>query len=174
METETKEPAVRTFEPSPGFGTMMKFGNAFVRPLLRSRVGAKIHELALLGFTGRRSGKRYAVPVAYHELDGDVLILTASAWKANFRGGGGVELIHEGERRSMHADLIEDADEVARVYSALIERIGVDKATATTIGLDVLADRMPTIDEIREAVGDRRSIVRLRQCESYRRPPEGN
>ena len=162
MKTETKEPVVRVFEPSGGFRTMTRIGNAFMRPLLRSSVGAKIHELALLEFTGRLSGKRYTVPVGYHELDGDVLILTASGWRANLRGRADVELIHDGEPRRMRAELIEDADEVARIYSALIERMGLDEAKATTIGLEVLVDRVPTTEEIREAVGGRRAIVRLR------------
>jgi hypothetical protein len=162
MKTETKGSVVRAFEPSAGFRTMMRIGNGFMRPLLRSSVGAKLHELALLEFTGRRSGKRYTVPVGYHELDGDVLILTASAWRVNLRGGADVELVHDGEPRRMRAELIEDADEVARIYSALIERIGLDEAKATTIGLDVLVDRMPTTEEIREAAGGRRAVVRLR------------
>jgi F420H(2)-dependent quinone reductase len=162
MQTETKEPVVRVFEPSAGFQMMTRIGNAFMRPLLRSSVGAKIHEVALLEFTGRRTGKRYTVPVGYHELDGDVLILTASTWRMNLQGGADVELVHDGEARPMRAELIEDADEVARIYSALIERIGLDGVKATTIGLEVLVDRVPTTEEIWEAVGGRRAVVRLR------------
>jgi hypothetical protein len=162
MQTGTEEPAVRAFEPSAGFRRMTRVGNAFVRPLLRSSVGAKIHDLALLEFSGRRSGKRYAVPVGYHELDGDVLILTAGTWKVNLRGGAEVELVHDGQARPMRAELIEDADEVARIYSALLERIGFTQAKATRIGLKVLVDRVPTTEEIRGAVGGRRAVVRLR------------
>jgi hypothetical protein len=162
MQTQTKEPVVRAFELSAGFRAMTRIGNVFMRPLLQSSVGAKIHELALLEFTGRRSGKRYTVPVGYHELDDDVVILTASTWRVNLRGGADVELVHDGERRRMRAELIVDADDVARIYSALIERIGFKEAKATTIGLEVLVDRLPTTEEIREAVGGRRAIVRLR------------
>jgi hypothetical protein len=162
MQTKTRGPVLRAFEPSAGFRRMMKIGNPFMRLLLRSRGGAKIHELALLEFTGRRSGKRFTVPVGYHELDGDVLILTASAWRVNLRGGADVELVHDGESRRMRAELIEDADEVARIYAALIQQIGLDEVKATTIGLEVLVDRMPTTEEIRDAVGARRTVVRLR------------
>jgi hypothetical protein len=162
MQSRTKEPVVRIFEPSRAFRTAMRVGNALLRPLLRSSVGASIHDVALLEFTGRRSGKRYAVPVGYHDLDGDILVLTASPWRLNFRGGADVELVHDGERRQMRAELIEDADEVASIYHSLIERIGVDAAKATTIGLEVLVSRVPTVEEIREAVGGRRAVVRLR------------
>jgi len=140
----------------------MRLGNAFMRPLLRSRAGASIHEVALLEFTGRRSGKRYGIPVGYHDLDGEVLVLTASPWRLNFRGGADAELVHDGERRQMRAELIEDDDEVATMYRALIERIGVEAAKATTIGLEVFVDRVPTVEEIREAVGGRRAVIRLR------------
>jgi hypothetical protein len=163
MQTETKpEPTVRCFEATGGFRTMTRIANVFVRPLLRSSAGKGIHELALLCFDGRRSGRRYEVPVEYHELDGEPLILTASAWKRNLRGGADVELVHEGRRISLRAELIEDPDEVARIYEALIERIGVANTKATKIGLEVIGDRVPTHEQIRGAIVGRRTVVRLR------------
>jgi hypothetical protein len=163
MQTETKaEPVVQCFEPTARFRMLTRIGNMFVRPLLRSSAGKSIHELALLCFEGRRSGRRYEVPIEYHELDGDPFVLTASAWKRNLRGGADVELIHEGQRVAMRADLIEDPDEVARIYEALIERIGVAKAKATTIGLKVIGDGMPTHEQILDAIAGRRTVVRLR------------
>jgi hypothetical protein len=70
MQTGTKvESRVRCFEPTARFDRMTRFGNMFVRPLLRSSAGKSIHELALLSFVGRRSGRHYEVPVEYHELD---------------------------------------------------------------------------------------------------------
>jgi hypothetical protein len=163
MPTKT-EPgtAVRPFEPGAGFRTMTRIGNTFVRPLLRSRAGAGIHELALLCFQGRRSGKHYEVPVEYHELDGEPLIMTASGWMSNIRGGADVELVHEGRRTLMRADLIEDPDEVARIYERLLEQLGVHHIKATKVGLKVEGDRIPTREELAAAVGGRRAVVRLR------------
>src|SRR5215203_2789539 len=109
MPAQVKEPIVRAFEPSSGFRRITRIGNVFVRPLLRSRFGARLHDLALLEFTGRRSGRRYAVPVGYRELEGDGLILTTAAWRVNLRGGADVELTHAGQRHAMRAELIEDA-----------------------------------------------------------------
>jgi hypothetical protein len=161
MRAQVREPVVRAFEPSAGFRRMTRIGNVFARPLLRSRSGARLHDLALLEFIGRRSGRRYAVPVGYRELDGDGLILTTSRWRVNLRGGADVELTHDGQRHPMRAELIEDADEIARIYSALIEQIGLSHVKRTTIGLEVLVDRVPTIEELRDAVGGRRAVVRL-------------
>jgi hypothetical protein len=163
MKTEAKDAmTVRSFEPGAWFHVMTRFGNLFVRPLLRSAAGKNMHELALLRFDGRRSGKRYEVPVAFHELDGEQVILTASGWRANLRGGADVEVIHDGERRPMRAELIEDADEVARIYEALLLKDGIEEAKPTKIGLKVEGDRMPTCAEIAAAVGGKRCVVRLR------------
>lgn len=161
MATETREPAVRSFEPTAGFHALMTVGNAVMRPLLRSRTGVRMHELALLSFTGRRTGHRYTIPVGYHELDGDGIVLTASGWRANLRGGADVDVTHDGVTRAMRAELIEDPDEVARIYGALLRQVG-SKRAATKVGLKVLVDRMPTDDEIRQAIVEgRRAVVRL-------------
>jgi hypothetical protein len=163
MRTDANEATnVRPFEPGAWFHTMTRFGNLFVRPLLRSSAGRNMHELALLCFEGRLTGKRYEVPVAYHELDGESVILTASGWKANVRGGADVDLVHDGRRTPMRAELIEDADEVARIYEALLLKDGLEEAKPTKIGLKVEGDRMPTCAEIAAAVGGRRAVVRLR------------
>ncbi|HET9249340.1 MAG TPA: nitroreductase/quinone reductase family protein [Actinomycetota bacterium] len=156
------EIVVRPYEPGAAFRRVTRIGNAFVRPLLRSPVGARIHELALLRFQGLRSGKHYEVPVEYHELDGEPLVLTASGWKRNLRGGADVELVHDGRMIPMHAELIEDEDEVARIYERLLRQLGVGGMKATRIGLDVRVDRIPTRAEIAPAVRGKRAVVRLR------------
>jgi len=161
MRTESREPIVRSFEPTAGFDRMTRIGNTFVRPLLRSRFGKKIHDLALLSFTGRKSGRRYTVPVAYHELDGDGVILTASGWRANLRGGADVEVVHDGVSRPMRAELIEDPHEVARIYEALLHEVVLSKAKLS-IGLEVVGNKIPTEQQIEEAIGGRRGVVRLR------------
>jgi hypothetical protein len=161
MQTETKEPIVRSFEPTAGFDRMTRVGNTFMRPLLRSRFGRKMHDLALLSFTGRKSGRRYTVPVAYHELDGRGVILTARAWRANLRGGADVEVVHDGVSRPMRAELLEDPPEVARIYEELLQKIVLSKAKLS-IGLEVVGDKVPTEEQIEQAVAGRRAVVLLR------------
>ena len=72
-----------------------------------------------------------------------------------------MEVEHNGRRIPMRADLIEDPHDVARVYSALLQRIVLSKAKLA-IGLEVIGDKIPTDAEIEEAVGGRRSVVELR------------
>ena len=113
-----------------------------------------------MSFTGRRTGRLYTVPVGYHELDGHGVVMTASPWRANLRGGADVEVVHNGRRISMRAELIEDPHAVAQVYSALL------RVTAREGEADHRARsdrrRNPTDAEIEEAVGGRRSVVELR------------
>jgi hypothetical protein len=161
MQTKTREAIVRPFEPTARFRTLMRAGNTFMRPLLHSPLGRRMHDLALLSFTGRRSGRLYTVPVGYHELEGHGVVLTASAWRANLRGGADVMVEHDGRRIPMRAELIEDPHEVAQIYSALLRKIVLSKAKLA-IGLEVIGDRIPTEEEIEEAVGGRRAVVMLR------------
>jgi hypothetical protein len=161
MQTQTREPIVRPFEPTARFRTLMRVGNVFMRPLLHSRLGRRIDDLALLSFTGRRSGRLYTVPVGYHEIDGHGVVMTASPWRVNLRGGADVEVEHNGRRMPMRAELIEDPHEVAQVYSALLRKIVLSKAKLE-IGLEVIGDTIPTDEEIEEAVGGRRAVVMLR------------
>ena len=53
MQTQTREPTLRPFEPTARFRKLMRVGNTFMRPLLHSRLGRRIDDLALLSFTGR-------------------------------------------------------------------------------------------------------------------------
>jgi hypothetical protein len=80
------------------------------------------------------------VPVEYHELDGDGIVLTRSRWGVNLRGGD-IEVTNEGRQRPVRAELIEDPDEVTDAYAALLERYGIEKPTK--IGLRISGDRIP-------------------------------
>jgi hypothetical protein len=155
----TTHRSIRSFEPGPVFRTMARVGNVIMVPLLRSSVGARIPDLALLSFTGRRSGKRYSVPVGIHAFDDAHVVVTASRWRTNMRGGADVEVVHEGRERPMHAELIEDPEHVVNVYETLLQRVGVKKASR--LGLRIEGDEMPTREELTGAIEGRRAVVRL-------------
>ena len=156
---DTRQPYVRSFEPSARAYRMFKIGNAVLKPILHSRLGARIRDLALFTFAGRKTGKRYTVPVALYEFDGEPVITTAAPWRFNLRGGADVEVVTRGSTRKMHAELVEDRDEVAEVYAALLEKVGVEHANR--VGLKLAGDRMPTRDEVVGGIGNRRAVIRL-------------
>jgi F420H(2)-dependent quinone reductase len=87
--------------------------NGFINPLVRLLIRSPLHPLvsrriALITFTGRRSGRRYTIPVGY-QLDGARLTITVGSperkvWWRNLSGSGApVELVVGGQPRSGRA-----------------------------------------------------------------------
>lgn len=127
-------------------------GNPFLHWLLtRSRPPKGLaKQLMVLRFRGRKTGKPYELVVARYDLDGTMVTTTKRQWRFNMRGGADVELVLDGQRRPARAVLVEDPDEVARIYLRLLERVGYRRANR--VGLRVNVDRMPTVEELRATV----------------------
>lgn len=94
--------------------------NAPVTALLGSpRFGMLVNRnLAMLSYTGRRSGRRFDIPVAYRRTGDQVAVGVnmpeAKTWWRNFLGGGApVTLRFGGSEHSGHA--IAERDEDGRV-----------------------------------------------------------
>jgi hypothetical protein len=128
-----------------------------VNPVLRAVLSSRFHapisdQLLVLHFTGRRTGRRYSLPVGYRDVDGRMAVLTNSGWRVNFRGGADVQLTLHGRMHPARATLVEDPGQVARVYRDLIEQVGVARAQRR-LGIRINVDRVPTQEELVEAAG---------------------
>jgi deazaflavin-dependent oxidoreductase (nitroreductase family) len=75
--------------------------------------------LITLYVVGRRTGRRYTVPVAYTPYEGTLLIGTAAGWAKNLRTGEPVEVRHRGRRRRAAVRVHTDEAEVVRYYAAI-------------------------------------------------------
>ncbi len=107
--------------------------------------------LLLLHVTGRTSGRLITVPVAYRTLqDGRLLVLTNAKWRVNLRDRDEVEVTLRGVRQAAAAELVEDADEVAMVYAALIREVGRKRA-ARRLGIRINVEREPSHEELSDA-----------------------
>ena len=84
------------------------------------------------------------------------MVLSASRWRFNLRGGAPVEVMPGGIRRAGRAELVEEPDEVALVYEALLERVGLKGAQR--VGLRVNVDRKPTREELKATLGGHGAI----------------
>ena len=131
----------------------------FSRALLRSRLGEKMEGLSILTITGRKTGRRYAVPVSVVDLDGSPIVLTASPWRVNLRGGADVEVRAGRVTRLMQAELVEDPERVAEAYERLLPTVGAEHSKR--LGLVLAGDRLPTHAELVEAIRGRRYLVTL-------------
>jgi hypothetical protein len=134
---------------------MMKFMMRLFNPLMRVQVrkgkARSVGGVILLHFTGRKTGKRYEVPVMKQDEDGRLCVYTEARWKVNLRGGADVEVTDMGRRTPMRAELMDDPDAMAAEMEGLVQKIGLKEAKER-LGIVVHVDRMPTREELAEAI----------------------
>ena len=159
LQQQTGRPYATSFEPGRRYRGLFRVGNVFMRALLRSRLGEKMQGLSIVTMTGRKTRKRYAVPVSVLNLDGSSIVLTASPWRVNLRGGADVEVRAGRVTRQMRAELVEDPERVADVYEQLLPTVGAEHSKR--LGLVLAGDRLPTHEELIEAIRGRRYLITL-------------
>jgi hypothetical protein len=134
---------VRANPPPPA---LMKKLNPLVRRALRSPTfGRRLPALALLEFSGHRSGRVFAVPVALHTIDGAPMAFTARPWRLNFAGGAPVTITRCGRVLHGRATLLEDdPGELGRALRTALD----NGATPFLLGLKVDRDYRPTTTDL--------------------------
>lgn len=129
---------------------MFKVINPVMKTVLRSPVHRPISgSLMLLSFKGRKSGKVYSTPVAYHKVDDGLLVFTHSPWWRNLEGGAPVRMLLQGKRLQGYAQTVEDNEEVFRNVRQILDKIGVKNARR--LGLFLNKDYEPSEAELRAA-----------------------
>jgi deazaflavin-dependent oxidoreductase (nitroreductase family) len=108
-------------------------GNGLVLTVLRSRAHGLLSGMAIeLRYTGRRSGRQFAVPVQYAR-DGQRLLVavqdpSSTTWWRNFRTPQPVSVRLRGQLRAGTARLVDPDDEawdhLRRLYEARWRRFG--------------------------------------------------
>jgi deazaflavin-dependent oxidoreductase (nitroreductase family) len=134
--------------------------NRIVRGLLRVPVLSRAvgDRLITLYVVGRKSGKRYPVPVAYTRHGDDLLIGSPFAWGKNLRTGEPVEVRFKGKRRPADVQVMTDEAAVVEHY-ALIARDNANFAKFNKIGFD--QDGNPDPEDLRAAWADGARVFRL-------------
>lgn len=146
-----QEPAVRLQPPPAQF---VKIVNPVIRRLVTSPLGSRMPPaLAVLDFTGRKSGRRLLVPVGVHEVATGRVVFTEAAWGRNFLGGRDVVVQRGRDRRPWRGVLVEDPHAVADALDDAIQRYG-----ARNLALKATPGREITHDDL---VRLGRSMVRL-------------
>jgi deazaflavin-dependent oxidoreductase (nitroreductase family) len=95
--------------------------NRVVRVLLRTPLLARLIGTRLLTVyvVGRKTGKRYAVPVAYSRHEGVLMFGTEFRWVRNLRTGEPVEIRLAGRRRTADVTVTTDEAGVVADYGVL-------------------------------------------------------
>jgi len=103
---------------------LVKVMNPVLRVVLRTPLGRAVRPFALLEFEGRRSGRRFRVPVGYHQIDEGRVVFTPASWRANFRGGRNVTVCYRGQRHHCTGTLDDDPHHVAAAFFEIVKRQG--------------------------------------------------
>lgn len=87
-------------------------------PLISQGMGRR---LVTLYVVGRKSGKRYSVPVAYTRHDGVLLVGSPFGWGRNLRTGEPVEIRLRGRRRPADVEVVDDEAGVVEQYGIIAQ-----------------------------------------------------
>jgi hypothetical protein len=129
----------------------LRLVNPFVKLLLRTPfAGPARHQLMVVDFKGRKSGRPYSVVVTAHLIDGILYALTGAKWKVNFRDGAPAQVLHDGKTTAMRGELITDTAHVADLYARCAESYGAKRAERA-MGVGFRNHQMPTRDQFAEA-----------------------
>lgn len=134
--------------------------NPILRRVLQTPLGGRISEFMLVRFTGRKTGRQFAIPVSAHHLDGDLYSVLEAQWKHNFRDGADAEVSYGGKTTRMRGVLITDKAVVADIVHRLASGYGAKKAQRM-MGMKFDGGRVPTRQEWDEAV-DRLKISAIK------------
>ncbi len=104
--------------------------------------------LVTLHFVGRKSGRQYALPVAYTEHEGALLVGTPFAWGKNLRTGEPIEVKYKGKRRTANVEVVKDEQGVVEIYRVMC-RANRNFANFNKVHLD--QDGTPNADDLRAA-----------------------
>jgi deazaflavin-dependent oxidoreductase (nitroreductase family) len=96
---------------APGYLRVFDRLNPFLVPVLASPFHWLVSWILVqLTITGRKSGRRYTIPVAYHEFGDAIVVMVADAanrsWWRNFREPGPIDLRHRGRAVSARARVL--------------------------------------------------------------------
>lgn len=128
---------------------LYKIVNPVLTVILRSPLhGLMSRRLLLLSFTGRKSGKRYTIPLGYAQTGNRLLITTKSAWSKNLRGGAPVGVRLQGRERTGVADVITEEAEMLEGYRVLLEG---SPQLGQIIGVGLDANKQPIREDVARA-----------------------
>jgi deazaflavin-dependent oxidoreductase (nitroreductase family) len=164
MTSDSSAPNPYGTPSTSGPGGTMRFQgvmNGLVGLLLRvpglgSIVGRR---LLVLHVVGRKSGKRYDIPVAYTRHEGALLIGTAlHPWVKNIRKDVPVQVSMGGRPRTAAAEVCTDMETVMRLYE-IIARDNRQNAGFNGIGFD--ASGNPNKADIYQTWQQSGAVIRL-------------
>jgi hypothetical protein len=120
--------------------------NVVLRRLLRTPFARFVDAPVLLEFVGRRSGRRFRVPVGRYATDDGWVVFTPAPWRANFATTAPVVVRHRGHGHLMSGTLVTDPAATAQA----IEDVLASGASTRFLAVDVAPGHRITAQEVIE------------------------
>lgn len=129
----TAQPQVPNTTDTPQGPPLPKWAYKIINPTLSALLRSPLHgllskQLMLLIFNGRKTGKRYTIPVGYLRAGNTLYLFSHSAWARNFIGGAPVAVRLQGAMRRGAATIIEDRAEITAAVQRMIGARGAPMA----------------------------------------------
>lgn len=151
--------AVEVGHPPSG---LLKVVNPALGFLLGTPLGGPLRkQFMVLNFNGRKSGKKFTLPVSAHLIDRDLYALVGSAWKYNFKGGGPAQVVYNGKTTAMRGVLVEDRAITHQLFLRCAQSYDSLKVAQRQMGLEFRDGRVPTLEEFAEAI-DRLKLAAIK------------
>ncbi|MGC2485739.1 MAG: nitroreductase/quinone reductase family protein [Acidimicrobiales bacterium] len=117
--------------------TLQRPVNRIVRGLLRAPLLCRLvgKRLLVVYLVGRKTGRHYAVPVAYTRANGNLLVGSPFSWIRNLRTGERVVIRLQGRQRPADVQVLTEQTEVIE-HLALMARENHQFAKFNKIGFD--------------------------------------
>lgn len=140
---------------------VQKVVNPILRFLLATPVmGAAREQLMVVSFNGRKTGRRYSLPLSAYRIDNDLYALSDATWTRNFREVASAQVLYDGKTTAMRGELIQDRSAVADLYRHFAESKGVKNAQRM-MAMKFRDQQLPTLQDFAEAV-ERNHLVAVR------------
>ena len=137
-------------------GRLLGAWNPIMKRLLTSRLHWPLSRwFAVIEWTGRKSGQRYATPVAYFQSGGETWLTTGDRWWRNLGEQPRVSIWLKGSCHEGLAEPVLDRAESVRLHATMF------RAKPFFARLAGLPGR-PTTSEIEQSIAAGRVLVRVR------------
>jgi hypothetical protein len=145
----TEQSAAVTISHPPA--AILRLVNPILATLLRTPLaGAARDQMMVVSFNGRKTGRRYSIPLSAHRIDNNLYALTSAPWKVNFRDGATAEVLLGGKTTTMRGELIQDPAVVGDLSHRAAEGYGV-KGAQRSMGLKFRDQQVPSLEDFTEA-----------------------
>ena len=128
-------------------------GNDFVKIMLKSPLRGLMGNTMLITVTGRKTGRKIAVPVNYYRDIDALWIITKRSrnWWRNTRGGAEVDLYLGGKKLKGFAEAVLDESVIA---AHIVDYVRYLPMTANALGVHV-ENGMPNSDDVNRLAKER-------------------